>query len=77
MAMATKLWAEVLVAANLDVCSHSSSPATLVRWHRSGFYWRWKSRHRVGWPAISVDIRDLAPTISCDNPLWGAPRIHG
>ena len=31
-------------------------PETLVRWHRSGFrrYWRWKSRHRVGRPAISV-----------------------
>src|SRR5215471_18652237 len=50
-----------------------------VRWHQSGFrlYWRWKSRRRVGRPAVPADIRDLIRTISCDNPLWGAPRIHG
>src|SRR5437899_5162360 len=54
-------------------------PETLVRWHRSGFrlYWRWKSRRRVGRPAVPTDIRDLIRTISHDNPLWGAPRIHG
>ena len=50
-----------------------------MRWHRSGFrlYWRWKSRRRVGRPAVPADIRDLIRTISRDNPLWGAPRIHG
>src|SRR5277367_5318579 len=49
-------------------------PETLVRWHRSGFrlYWRWKSRRRVGRPAVPADIRDLIRTISRDNPLWGA-----
>ena len=54
-------------------------PETLVRWHRSGFrlYWRCKSRRRVGRPAVPADIRDLIRTISRDNPLWGAPRIHG
>ena len=54
-------------------------PETLVRWHRSGFrlYWRCKSRRRVGRPAVPADIRDLIGTISRDNPLWGAPRIHG
>src|SRR5215471_18439295 len=54
-------------------------PETLVRWHRSGFrlYWRWKSRRRVGRPAVPADIRDLIRRISRDNPLWGAPRIHG
>ena len=54
-------------------------PETLLRWHRSGFrlYWRWKSRRRVGRPAVPADIRDLIRTISRDNPLWGAPRIHG
>src|SRR5215831_13954733 len=54
-------------------------PETLVRWHRSScpLYWRWKSRRRVGRPAVPADIRDLIPTISRDNPLWGAPRIHG
>jgi transposase InsO family protein len=54
-------------------------PKTLVRWHRSGFrlYWRWKSRRRVGRPAVPAEIRDLIRTLSRDNPLWGAPRIHG
>ena len=55
-------------------------PETLVRWHRSGFrlYWRWKSRRRrVGRPAIPTDVRDLVRRMSRDNPLWGAPRIHG
>ena len=54
-------------------------PATLVRWHRSGFclYWRWKSRRRAGRPMVPADIRALIRTISRENPLWGAPRIHG
>jgi hypothetical protein len=41
-------------------------PETLVRWHRSGFrlYWRWKSRRRVGRPAVPADIRDLIRMIS-------------
>jgi hypothetical protein len=55
-------------------------PETLVRGHRSGFrlYWRWKSRRRrVSRPAVPGDIRDLVRTMSRDNPLWGAPRIHG
>jgi transposase InsO family protein len=55
-------------------------PETLVRWHRGGFclYWRWKScRRRVGRPAVEAEIRDLVRTMSRDNPLWGAPRIHG
>ena len=43
----------------------------------SVLYWRWKSRRGVGRPAVPADIRDLIRTISRDNPLWGAPRIHG
>jgi hypothetical protein len=54
-------------------------PETLVRWHRSGLclYWRWKSRRRGGRSAVPSDIRDLIRMMSRDNPLWGAPRIHG
>ena len=54
-------------------------PATLGRWHRSGFclYWRWKSRRRAGRPMVPADIRALIRTISRENLLWGAPRIHG
>jgi hypothetical protein len=54
-------------------------PETLLRWHRIGFrlFWRWKSRRRAGRPALAADIRILVRRISRENPLWGAPRIHG
>ena len=54
-------------------------PETIVRWHRAGFrfYWRWKSRPRGGRPQIEADLRALIRQMSQDNPLWGAPRIHG
>src|SRR5471032_1127084 len=54
-------------------------PETLVRWHRAGFrcYWRWKSRPRGGRPQIETDLRALIRRMSVENPLWGAPRIHG
>jgi transposase InsO family protein len=54
-------------------------PETLVRWHRAGFrrYWRWKSRSRGGRPQIEGDLRKLIRRMSIENPLWGAPRIHG
>src|SRR5712691_9203227 len=54
-------------------------PETLVRWHRAGFrrYWRWKSCPSGGRPQIDADLRALIRRMSVDNPLWGAPRIHG
>ena len=54
-------------------------PETMVRWHRAGFrrYWRWKSRSFGGRPPIDADVRALIRRMSVDNPLWGAPRIHG
>jgi len=54
-------------------------PETLVRWHRVGFrrFWRWKSRRRAGRPAVSTAIRNLVRQMSRENPLWGAPRVHG
>jgi hypothetical protein len=54
-------------------------PETLVRWHRAGFrcYWRWKSRSSGGRPRIEAGLRALIRRLSMDNPLWGAPRIHG
>ena len=54
-------------------------PETLVRGHRAGFrsYWRWKSRSRGGRPQIDTDLRALIRQMSIENPLWGAPRIHG
>ena len=54
-------------------------PETLLRWHRAGFrsYWRWKSRRRAGRPQIETELRALIRRMSIENPLWGAPRIHG
>ena len=54
-------------------------PETLVRWHRAGFrcYWRWKSRSLGGRPRIDPELRVLIRRMSIENPLWGAPRIHG
>src|ERR1700741_3640837 len=54
-------------------------PETLVRWHRAGFrgYWRWISRPQGGRPPIDTELRVLIRRMSVENPLWGAPRIHG
>jgi transposase InsO family protein len=54
-------------------------PETLVRWHRAGFRcsWRWKSRPQGGRPQIDTELRVLIRRMSVENPLWGAPRIHG
>ena len=54
-------------------------PETLVQWHRAGFrhYWRWKSRSVGGRPPIEADLQVLIRRINKENPLWGAPRIHG
>src|SRR6266481_3094095 len=54
-------------------------PETLVRWHRASFrrYWRRKSRNLGGRPKIDAELRALIRRMSAENPLWGAPRIHG
>ena len=46
-------------------------PDTVIRWHRAGFrlYWRWKSRHRCGRPAVPLEIRRLIREMSIANPL--------
>jgi putative transposase len=54
-------------------------PETVIAWHRQSLrlWWTWKSRRRGGRPTVPTDVRDLIRTMSHDNPLWGAPRIHG
>jgi transposase InsO family protein len=54
-------------------------PETLLHWHRAGFrcYWRWKSRPQGGRPQVDTELRRLVRRMSVENPLWGAPRIHG
>ena len=55
-------------------------PNTVITWHRKAFrlFWTWKSRRvRPGRPAVPHDVRELIRRMSRENPLWGAPRIHG
>jgi transposase InsO family protein len=53
-------------------------PDTVLRWHRVGFcrYWCWKSQ-RGGRPQVHSELRELIRRMNLENPLWGAPRIHG
>jgi putative transposase len=54
--------------------------ATVIGWHRKGFrlFWAWKVRRgKPGRPAVPTEVRQLIRTMSRENPLWGAPRIHG
>jgi transposase InsO family protein len=69
----TRLWPSLIGSARVV------QPDTILRWHRSGFraYWRWKSRGQPGRPRVSRELRELIRQMSKDNPLWGAPRIHG
>jgi hypothetical protein len=69
----TRMWPSLLGLAQVV------QPATILRWHRSGFraYLRWKSRSRPGRPRVGQELRDLIRRMSEENPLWGAPRIHG
>ncbi len=68
-----RLWPNLLDAVQVV------RPETVPRWHRAGFrvFWRWKSRNRAGRPKIDYDLRELIQRMSRENPLWGAPRIHG
>ena len=55
-------------------------PDTVIAWHRKGFrlFWTWKVRRgEPGRPPITKEIRELIRRMSRDNPIWGAPRIHG
>jgi putative transposase len=64
-------WRRVLVLVKAD---------TVIGWQRKGFrlFWTWKSRHgQPGRPALAKDIRQLIRRMSRENPLWGAPKIHG
>lgn len=71
--MMTRVWPSLLSVAQVV------QPDTILRWHRTGFraYWRRKSRDRAGRPKIDRELRNLIRRMSKENPLWGAPRIHG
>jgi putative transposase len=64
-------WSEALIIVK---------PETVVSWHRAGFrlFWRWRSqRRRAGRPKVNEQIRQLIRRMKAENPIWGAPRIHG
>jgi hypothetical protein len=70
----SELWLDWRTALIID------KPETVIAWHRKGFrlFWRWKVRHgRTGRPSVSNEVRELIRKLSRENPLWGAPRIHG
>jgi putative transposase len=55
-------------------------PKTVISWHRKGFrlFWTWKIRRgKPGRPAVPKEVRALIRRLCLDNPLWGAPRVHG
>jgi hypothetical protein len=55
-------------------------PDTVIAWHRKAFwlFWTWKGRlGRPGRPAVPYHVHQLIRRMSLENPLWGAPRIHG
>ena len=55
-------------------------PETVIAWRRKGFrlFWTWKVPHgQPGRPSVSNDVRELIRKMSRENPLRGAPRIHG
>ena len=55
-------------------------PETVNAWHRKGFRLSWTRKVRSGQPgrpAVPKDVRELIRKMSRENPLWGAPRIHG
>jgi len=56
---------------------HSARDARAVAQGRLSLLLRWKSRRRGGRPQIETELRVLIRRMSIENPLWGAPRIHG
>jgi len=55
-------------------------PETVIAWHRKGFrlFWAWRARRgQPGRPKVPKHVRELIRKMSRENPLWGAPRIHG
>ncbi len=52
----------------------------MIGWQRKGFslFWNWKIRNgKVGRPGVPKEVRQLIRMLSRENPLWGAPHIHG
>src|SRR5260370_18722482 len=70
----------LLLYGRMALGSLHRKPATVIAWRRKGFrlFWTWKVRRgQRGRPPVSKEVRNLIRKMSRDNPIWGAPRIHG
>ena len=54
-------------------------PETVIRWHRAGSPSLLAVEIEIArWPTKDpLEVRQLIRDMSIENPLWGAPRIHG
>jgi hypothetical protein len=54
-------------------------PSTVIKWHKIAFrlYWKRKNGLKGGRPKINRKVIYLIKQMANENPLWGAPRIHG
>jgi transposase InsO family protein/transposase-like protein len=77
--LAWKLCTTMSAADVSDTLQLALKASGLDQVNRAGFraYWRWKSQGRPGRPRIERELRDLIRRMSKENPLWGAPRMHG
>jgi transposase InsO family protein len=59
--------------------ARACTPTRLIQWHDALYrtWWRWKSKRRGGRPRINPELIALIRRMARENPLWGAPRIHG
>jgi hypothetical protein len=51
-------------------------PATILRWHRTGFRMFWRRRSRPGGRPPTCNA-SLIRQVAASNPRWGAERIRG
>ncbi len=50
-------------------------PATMIRWHRSGWRLFWRFKSRPGRPRIPIELRALIRRMAVENVSWGEERI--
>ena len=65
-------------ALELEILALRHQIGVLQRSDGFRLFWTWKVwRAQPGRPIISREVRDLIRKMCRENPLWGAPRIHG